>query len=181
MTSVSMSLPNDSAAPDYSPELRTAMRLAREAGAIVKTFYDVPPTVRWKDPTEPVTEADRAVNAYLVKQIGQLFGVHEATASRWVTRAQTSVRKAVEYAAQIATGLAVSVMFGRAAIDQAEVGEMKRSFTARYGAPECESDADACQWKRGEFYIGLAVYRGMLTMKLADATAEDRLSQAAPE
>ncbi len=49
------------------------MRLAREAGAIVKTFYDVPPTIRWKDPTEPVTEADRAVNAYLVKQIGQLF------------------------------------------------------------------------------------------------------------
>jgi 3'(2'), 5'-bisphosphate nucleotidase len=29
--------------------------------------------VRWKDPTEPVTEADRAVNAYLVKQIGQAF------------------------------------------------------------------------------------------------------------
>ena len=49
------------------------MRLAREAGAIVKTFYDVPPTVRWKDPTEPVTEADRAVNAYLVKQINLLF------------------------------------------------------------------------------------------------------------
>jgi len=49
------------------------MQLARDAGGIVKTFYDVPPTVRWKDPTEPVTEADRAVNAYLVKQIAQLF------------------------------------------------------------------------------------------------------------
>lgn len=49
------------------------MRLAREAGAVVRTFYDVPPTVRWKDPTEPVTEADRAVNAYLVKQFNQLF------------------------------------------------------------------------------------------------------------
>lgn len=49
------------------------MRLAREAGTIVRTFYDVPPTVRWKDPTEPVTEADRAVNAYLVKQLNQLF------------------------------------------------------------------------------------------------------------
>ena len=33
----------------------------------------MPPTVRWKDPTEPVTEADRAVNAYLVKQLAQLF------------------------------------------------------------------------------------------------------------
>lgn len=86
----------------------------------------------------------------------------------------------VEADFEIATGLAVSVMFGRAAIGPAELGEMKRAFTARYGAPECESDADACQWKRGEFYIGLAVYRGMLTMKLADATAEDRLTQGAP-
>lgn len=73
MTSTSLSQPNAGATPDYSAELRTAIRLAREAGAIVKTFYDVPPTVRWKDPTEPVTEADRAVNAYLVKQIGQLY------------------------------------------------------------------------------------------------------------
>ena len=50
-------------------ELKVATRLAREAGAIVRTFYQVPPNVRWKDPTEPVTEADRAVNAYLVKQL----------------------------------------------------------------------------------------------------------------
>lgn len=61
------------AQPDYNRELKTAIRLAREAGAIVRTFYDVPPTVRWKDPTEPVTEADRAVNAYLVKQFSQLY------------------------------------------------------------------------------------------------------------
>lgn len=54
-------------------ELQFAMRIAREAGEIVKTFYQVPPTVRWKDPTEPVTEADKAVNAYLVKQIRQSF------------------------------------------------------------------------------------------------------------
>ena len=57
----------------YAHELDVAMRLAREAGEIIKAFYDVPPTVRWKDPTEPVTEADRAVNAYLVKQFGQAF------------------------------------------------------------------------------------------------------------
>ncbi len=57
----------------YAYELEVAMRLAREAGEIIKAFYDVPPTVRWKDPTEPVTEADRAVNAYLVKQFGQVF------------------------------------------------------------------------------------------------------------
>jgi len=71
----STSLPNGAAGatPDYSHELRVAIQLAREAGGIVRTFYDVPPTVRWKDPTEPVTEADRAVNAYLVKQLGQRF------------------------------------------------------------------------------------------------------------
>lgn len=73
MTSTPMPPSDASPTSDYSAELRTAVRLAREAGAIVKTFYDVPPTVRWKDPTEPVTEADRAVNAYLVKQIGQLY------------------------------------------------------------------------------------------------------------
>lgn len=55
----------------YADELALAVKLAREAGEIVKTFYQVSPNVRWKDPTEPVTEADRAVNAYLVKQLGQ--------------------------------------------------------------------------------------------------------------
>ncbi len=64
-------LPNATAA--FGQELEVATRLAREAGQIVKTFYDVPPTIRWKDPTEPVTEADRAVNAYLVRQFGLAF------------------------------------------------------------------------------------------------------------
>ena len=67
--------PHDPANPglDFSRELDAAMRLARDAGAIIRAFYEVPPTVRWKDPTEPVTEADRAANVYLVKQLGQLF------------------------------------------------------------------------------------------------------------
>ncbi len=57
----------------FTEELALAARLAREAGEIVKTFYQVSPNVRWKDPTEPVTEADRAVNAYLVKQLSQAY------------------------------------------------------------------------------------------------------------
>lgn len=61
------------ARPNYDRELTAAIRLAREAGTIVRAFYDVPPTVRWKDPTEPVTEADRAVNAYLVKQFRHFY------------------------------------------------------------------------------------------------------------
>jgi 3'(2'), 5'-bisphosphate nucleotidase len=65
---------DDAGAPiSFGDELQTAIRLAHEAGAIVRTFYDVPPTVKWKDPTEPVTEADRAVNAYLIKQIAQVY------------------------------------------------------------------------------------------------------------
>ncbi|MDQ1301682.1 MAG: 3(2), 5-bisphosphate nucleotidase, partial [Chloroflexota bacterium] len=58
---------------DFTHELALAVKLAREAGAIVKTFYQVSPNIRWKDPTEPVTEADRAVNAYLVKQLSLAF------------------------------------------------------------------------------------------------------------
>lgn len=80
---VSQDLPaTANAIPDYSRELLVAIDLAREAGSIVKAFYDVPPTVKWKDAAltpsygnevEPVTEADRAVNAYLVKQLAQAF------------------------------------------------------------------------------------------------------------
>jgi len=57
----------------FTHELALAIQFAREAGAIVKTFYQVSPNIRWKDPTEPVTEADRAVNAYLVKQLSLAF------------------------------------------------------------------------------------------------------------
>jgi len=63
----------ESANSGLEGELGVAIRLAREAGEIVKTFYQVPPTVRWKDPTEPVTEADRAANAYLVRQLQAAF------------------------------------------------------------------------------------------------------------
>jgi len=50
-----------------------AVRLVRGAGQIIETFYQVPPTVKWKDPNDPVTEADRAANAYLVKQLALAF------------------------------------------------------------------------------------------------------------
>jgi 3'(2'), 5'-bisphosphate nucleotidase len=64
---------SSAAETDFRKELETAIRLARDAGAIIRAFYEVPPTVRWKDPTEPVTEADRAANAFLVRQFAQLF------------------------------------------------------------------------------------------------------------
>ena len=57
----------------FDRELSIAVRLAREAGQIIETFYQVPTIVKWKDPTDPVTEADRAANAYLVKQLALSF------------------------------------------------------------------------------------------------------------
>ena len=57
----------------FDRELSVAVRLVREAGQIIDTFYQVPTIVKWKDPTDPVTEADRAANAYLVKQLALAF------------------------------------------------------------------------------------------------------------
>ena len=56
-----------------SHDLDVAISLIREAGAIVRTFYDVPPTIRWKDPTEPVTEADNAADAFLARELRKAF------------------------------------------------------------------------------------------------------------
>jgi len=72
-----------SSTSDFSHELQIAIELAREAGEIVKTFYQIPLAVSWKNSikhsvdqyneVEPVTEADRAANAYLVKQLAHIF------------------------------------------------------------------------------------------------------------
>ena len=58
---------------DFRSELDVAIKLVCEAGAIVRTFYDVPPTVHWKDASEPVTEADNAVDAYLARELRRAF------------------------------------------------------------------------------------------------------------
>jgi 3'(2'), 5'-bisphosphate nucleotidase len=57
----------------FGRELAVAVRLEREAGQIIETFYQVPTTVKWKDSMDPVTEADRAANAYLIKQLALAF------------------------------------------------------------------------------------------------------------
>jgi RNA polymerase sigma factor (sigma-70 family) len=48
------------------------------------------------DPEQKLVLAYYYFDEMTLKQIGQVFGVHEATASRWVSRAQTTIRKAVE-------------------------------------------------------------------------------------
>jgi 3'(2'), 5'-bisphosphate nucleotidase len=57
-------------------ELRVALRLAREAGAVVLEYYNTPLHVEQKEnayDSEPVTEADRAANALIVAGIRHEF------------------------------------------------------------------------------------------------------------
>jgi 3'(2'), 5'-bisphosphate nucleotidase len=61
----------------YGPELEVALRLAREAGATILEYYDVPLHVERKvdaeNFTEPVTEADRAANELIVSGLRREF------------------------------------------------------------------------------------------------------------
>jgi 3'(2'), 5'-bisphosphate nucleotidase len=53
-------------------ELEAARTLAVRAGAILLEHYSSP-DVRWKGPGNPVTEADRAASAFLVKEFKRRF------------------------------------------------------------------------------------------------------------
>jgi 3'(2'), 5'-bisphosphate nucleotidase len=58
----------------YEEELRVAIALAREAGAAVLGFYGKPMHVEHKDEfDEPVTQADRAANALIVRGLREAF------------------------------------------------------------------------------------------------------------
>lgn len=50
-------------------ELALAIKVAREAGTIVNTFYVGSSEVEYKSPDEPVTEADRSANQHIVSRI----------------------------------------------------------------------------------------------------------------
>lgn len=54
-------------------ELVEAVKLAREAGAILLDVYGTDFAVRYKDKDDPVTEADTRVNAFLVGRIREAF------------------------------------------------------------------------------------------------------------
>jgi 3'(2'), 5'-bisphosphate nucleotidase len=61
----------------YRRELQVAINLAREAGAAILQYYDVPVQVERKidadEQTEPVTVADRAANTLIVNGLQQVF------------------------------------------------------------------------------------------------------------
>jgi 3'(2'), 5'-bisphosphate nucleotidase len=54
-------------------EMTEAARMAREAGKIVMSFYHGEVAVEMKGKSDPVTDADRAANAYLVQQLREVF------------------------------------------------------------------------------------------------------------
>jgi 3'(2'), 5'-bisphosphate nucleotidase len=58
---------------DLAQELAFALRIARDAGEILRSFYEISTEVFWKPGDEPVTEADRAANAYLVGELARAF------------------------------------------------------------------------------------------------------------
>ena len=62
----------EAASNQFERELRVALRLAREAGAVVLEYYNTPLHVEQKESaydSEPVTEADRAANALIVSGV----------------------------------------------------------------------------------------------------------------
>ncbi len=58
---------------DLSTELDLAVQVAREAGLIVNTFYVGAAEVEYKEPDEPVTEADRSANQHIVTRLREAF------------------------------------------------------------------------------------------------------------
>lgn len=59
--------------PSWERELDTAKHLAREAGKLLMTFYRDAGRVLHKAGGSPQSEADRAVNAYLVKALREAY------------------------------------------------------------------------------------------------------------
>jgi len=58
---------------DLEKTLEQVEAIVREAGAIVRKYHDQPDQVDWKGENDPVTAADRAVNAFLVEQLTAAF------------------------------------------------------------------------------------------------------------
>ncbi len=54
-------------------EIEEAARIARHAGAILMKIYQTDFSVSYKGKSDPVTEADRQANAYIVEQLRKCF------------------------------------------------------------------------------------------------------------
>ena len=58
---------------DYGRILKQAETIVREAGEILKEYHERPTEIDWKGVDDPVTAADRAVNAFLVRELNRAF------------------------------------------------------------------------------------------------------------
>ncbi len=58
---------------DLEKNLEQVEAIVREAGVIVRKYHDQPDQVDWKGENDPVTAADRAVNAFLVEKLSAAF------------------------------------------------------------------------------------------------------------
>lgn len=58
---------------EYGRILEQAVALVREAGKILRDYHERPNEIDWKGVDDPVTAADRAVNAFLVKELNGAF------------------------------------------------------------------------------------------------------------
>jgi 3'(2'), 5'-bisphosphate nucleotidase len=57
-------------------ELAIAKKLALEAGSLLMQHYEHTPTVDWKAPGDPVTEADRMASSLIVSNLAREFPKH---------------------------------------------------------------------------------------------------------
>jgi 3'(2'), 5'-bisphosphate nucleotidase len=58
---------------DHDRELETAAKIAREAAVLVRGYHRKKMVIEAKAGNEPVTEADRAANALIVKRLAEAF------------------------------------------------------------------------------------------------------------
>lgn len=79
--------------PSYDQELKETVRLVQAAGRLLLDIYETDFEVRYKGPSDPVTEADTRVNEFLVKNLQAAFprdGVvsEEANEGTLITKAE---------------------------------------------------------------------------------------------
>ena len=58
---------------DLNKTLGTVEGIVQEAGAIVRKYHDQADDIEWKGENDPVTAADKAVNAFLVEKLQAAF------------------------------------------------------------------------------------------------------------
>ncbi|MEW6669703.1 MAG: 3'(2'),5'-bisphosphate nucleotidase CysQ [Thermodesulfobacteriota bacterium] len=58
---------------EYGKILSQTEAMVREAGRILRDYHDRPNEIDWKGVDDPVTAADRAVNAFLVEELRRAF------------------------------------------------------------------------------------------------------------